>query len=183
LEGGINLFAYVANDPVNWIDSQGLSFTGALRGAVKGGIYGAGVGAVLGGGIGLAAGSVTGPGALVSAAAGAAGGAYDGFWIGALYGSIRGALDLDEDSGTSYTKTGRPTTVPPGYWQDGAAGAEEWARRNRLSAREGRNRFHRAIKGGCGGRGKDKFRTNPDTGDVIDPEGNIVGNLGEVRAK
>ena len=168
---------------MNWIDPQGLSLTSALRGAAQGALYGAGVGAVLGGGIGLPVGSPTGPGALVTGAAGAASGAIEGALIGALYGSIRGALDLDEDSSTSYTKTGRPTTPPPGYWQDGAAGAEEWARRNRLSAREGRNRFHRAIKGRCGGRGTDKFRTNPDTGDVIDPEGNIVGNLGEVRAK
>lgn len=71
---------------------------------------------------------------------------------------------------------------PPGYWQ-GDAGAAEWGRRNDVGAREGRGRFH-GIKQSCpGSRATDDWSTNPETGDVIDPNGDSWGNLGDVKSK
>ncbi|TYT26164.1 hypothetical protein FZO89_07765 [Luteimonas viscosa] len=66
---------------------------------------------------------------------------------------------------------------PPGY-KPGPVGAAEWGRRNGVSPREARERFHRGVKGNTKGAGADHdFGVNPDTGDVIDPNGDSVGNL------
>ncbi len=70
---------------------------------------------------------------------------------------------------------------PSGVWP-GDKGAAEWGRRNGVGTREGKGRFH-GIKQGCGGRGTDNFGVNPDTGDVYDPEGHVVGNLDDVKSK
>ena len=44
--------------------------------------------------------------------------------------------------------------------------------------REGRRRFHRGVKQGDNMSGAaDSYGVNPETGDVIDPEGEGVGNL------
>jgi hypothetical protein len=51
-----------------------------------------------------------------------------------------------------------------------------------VGAREGKGRFH-GIKQGCKGRGAEDFGVNPETGEVYDPEGNVVGDLGEVKPK
>lgn len=66
---------------------------------------------------------------------------------------------------------------PPGYWP-ADKGAEEWGRRNGVDKDKARRRFH-DIKGGRGswGRGKENYGVNPDTGDVIDPNGDSVGSL------
>jgi RHS repeat-associated protein len=80
--------------------------------------------------------------------------------------------------------TPKPTlsdAFPPGVWQ-GDKGAAEWGRRNGVGQREGKGRFH-GIKQDCGGRGADNFGVNPDTGDVYDPEGHVVGNLDDVKSK
>ncbi|MDF3031368.1 MAG: repeat protein [Moraxellaceae bacterium] len=71
---------------------------------------------------------------------------------------------------------------PPGYWP-GDAGAAEWGRRNGVGAREGKGRFH-GIKQSCpGSRATDDWSTNPETGDVIDPNGDSWGNLEDVKSK
>jgi RHS repeat-associated protein len=71
---------------------------------------------------------------------------------------------------------------PPGFWP-GDKGAAEWGRRNDVGAREGKGRFH-GIKQGCpGSKATDNYGVNPDTGDVIDPAGDPVGNLGDVKSK
>ncbi len=70
---------------------------------------------------------------------------------------------------------------PNGYWP-GDRGAEEWGRRNDVGSNEGRRRFHgikQADKGQGGGKGLDDYGTNPDTGDVVNPQGEVVGNLGD----
>ncbi len=55
--------------------------------------------------------------------------------------------------------------------------------RNGVGAREGRGRFH-GIKQGCpGSRATDVFGVNPEAGDVVDPNGDIVGNLGDMKSK
>jgi hypothetical protein len=68
---------------------------------------------------------------------------------------------------------------PPGYWP-GDKGAKEWGRRDGCGAEEGRRRFHKGIKQGDNmSKATDKYGVNPLTGDVIDPEGEVIGNLGD----
>ncbi len=74
---------------------------------------------------------------------------------------------------------------PSGYWP-GDAGADEWGRRNGVGAKEGRGRMHgikQKEKGQGGGRGTESYGVNPSTGDVVNPAGEVVGNLGEVKSK
>lgn len=64
-----------------------------------------------------------------------------------------------------------------GYWP-ADRGAEEWGRRHNVPSDEARRKFH-GIKQGAKGKGKDNYGVNPDTGDIIDQNGESVGNLGE----
>jgi hypothetical protein len=51
----------------------------------------------------------------------------------------------------------------------------------RVGAAEGRRRFHQGVKQADNmSRPRDDYSVNPETGDVADPEGEIVGNLDEV---
>jgi RHS repeat-associated protein len=72
-------------------------------------------------------------------------------------------------------------TFPPGFWP-GDKGAEEWGRRHGIGADAGRRKFHdikQGDKGQGGGKGADDYGTNPNTGDVVNPQGEVVGNLEE----
>jgi RHS repeat-associated protein len=66
---------------------------------------------------------------------------------------------------------------PAGVWP-GDKGSEEWGRRHGIGAAPARRRFHK-IKQDCGGQPRDVWGVDPNTGDVYDPEGEVVGNLGE----
>jgi hypothetical protein len=57
-------------------------------------------------------------------------------------------------------------------------GADEWGRRDGCGAKEGRRRFHDIKKDDNMSKATDKYGVNPSTGDVIDPEGESIGNLG-----
>ncbi len=85
LEGGLNLYLYVLNDPVNFIDPDGLSAWGNLWSAYGFATSPTGEGAYYGGAVGGAIGAVTlsyfGPGGIVI------GGAIGGV-IGSNIGSI-----------------------------------------------------------------------------------------------
>lgn len=73
--------------------------------------------------------------------------------------------------------------LPPGYWP-GPAGAAEWGRRNGVGVRDARNRFYRGVKQHCpGSNPTDAFGVNPDTGDVVDPAGEYVDNLGDANSE
>ena len=74
-----------------------------------------------------------------------------------------------------------PMAFPPGFW-DGEKGSEEWGRRNGLGKAEGRLRFH-GIKQKDKGKGKDNYGVNPDTGDVINGQGEDARNLGDAKPK
>ncbi len=70
-------------------------------------------------------------------------------------------------------------SFPPGYWA-GDAGAAEWGKRNGVGAREGKERFHRGVKDHTpGARGDHDFGVNPSTGEVVDQNGDPVGNLND----
>jgi RHS repeat-associated protein len=68
--------------------------------------------------------------------------------------------------------------LPRGYWE-ADKGAEEWGRRSGAGAIEGRRRFHELKGDDTPSGARDRYGVNPETGDVCDPEGEDVGNLGE----
>ncbi|GAB2665385.1 RHS repeat domain-containing protein [Arenimonas aestuarii] len=68
---------------------------------------------------------------------------------------------------------------PPGFWP-GDAGAAEWGKRNGVGEKEGKDKFHRGVKEHTpGARGDHDFGVNPKTGEVIDQNGEPVGNLND----
>ncbi|MGQ0673370.1 MAG: RHS repeat-associated core domain-containing protein [Hyphomicrobium sp.] len=67
---------------------------------------------------------------------------------------------------------------PKGYW-DGPDGAEEWGRRNGVGTREARNKFHEIKSDDPGSRGDDDYYVDPASGDVVGPDGESVGNMGD----
>ncbi len=88
-----------------------------------------------------------------------------------------------ENSADSRTrKPMAASSFPPGVWP-GDKGADEWGRRNGHGAKEGRGRFH-GVKQDCpGSKATDVFGVNPETGDVYDPDGEVVGNLEDAKRK
>ncbi len=68
-------------------------------------------------------------------------------------------------------------STPMAAWA-GDKGAEEWGRRVGIDPDVARRRFHK-IKQDCKGKGKDDYKVDPTSGDVYDPEGEVVGNLGD----
>ena len=72
--------------------------------------------------------------------------------------------------------------LPPGFWP-GDKGSAEWGRRNGFGTRDGKGRFH-GIKQGCpGSKPTDNYGVDPATGDVVDPNGDVVGNLWDAKPK
>jgi hypothetical protein len=89
--------------------------------------------------------------------------------------------DAPMDSGCGSGPTIHESEQTRGLWP-GDRGAEEWGRRNNVDPDRARNRFHDIKQGDRsqgGGRGRDDYKVNPNTGDVVAPDGEIVGNLGE----
>lgn len=125
--------------------------------------------------------------------AGAAIGGRIGWWVGAaageaadpagggIPGAALGGL-AGRAIGDAISNIMNASSLPPGFWP-GDKGGEEWGRRNGVGAKEGRRRFH-GVKQSCtGSRPKDVYGVNPETGDVVDPNGDPVGNLGEAKPK
>lgn len=66
----------------------------------------------------------------------------------------------------------------PGFWA-GDKGAREWGRRHGVDPEEAGRRFHKGIKPKSHTPGaRDDLWTNPETGEVIDANGDYAGNLG-----
>ena len=89
LDGGINLYVYVGNSPLNLVDPYGLTTTGSAIGGIIGGLLGGLTGSYAGSTLGALAGTVALPigGTLV----GGVGGATAGGVLGAAAGSLLGA--------------------------------------------------------------------------------------------
>jgi hypothetical protein len=67
---------------------------------------------------------------------------------------------------------------PPGYWS-GPEGAKEWGRRNGVPPKKAKDKFHK-LKGKNKGSGaSEDFGVNPDTGDIVDGNGESAGNMDE----
>lgn len=98
--------------------------------------------------------------------------------VGVLYPTPMGAAPC-EMPGAAPCGMMMSGSFPPGFWP-GDAGAAEWGRRNDVGAKEGKDRFHRGVKEHTpGARGDHDFGVNPETGDVVDQNGEPVGNLND----
>lgn len=70
-----------------------------------------------------------------------------------------------------------PMAPPRGYWPLDK-GAAEWGRRHDIPVREAKDRAHRA-KQKDKGRARDDYGVDPETGDIANPDGEVIGNLDE----
>jgi RHS repeat-associated protein len=104
--GGINLYQYVGNSPVNFMDPLGLTTKGALIGAGIGATIGGWLGGIAGGSGGAIGGTLVAPGvgtvaggvggAVEGSVAGASAGAGVGAWIGNLISNMSGGGNYDD---------------------------------------------------------------------------------------
>jgi RHS repeat-associated protein len=62
---------------------------------------------------------------------------------------------------------------------DAIPGSQEWGRKNGLGADEGRRRFHKIKQRDSFSGARDNYKVDPETGDVYDPDGEWVGNLND----
>jgi len=170
LGGGASTYGYVGGSPLSYLDPFGLKYaeSWAAGGAVTGGVVTAGAS--------VAVDAFTGGLNVLATGPEIAGGAAIGGGIGYLLGSAADWVTGNSANGV------HSDALPPGYWP-ADTGAEEWGRRTGVGAKEGKGRFH-GIKQSCpGSKATDVFGVNPSTGDVIDPEGEVVGNLEDVKSK
>jgi len=171
--GGLNLYQFVGNSPANRVDLFGLYFAESWGGA----------GAIAGGGVAAAGSAVldVGTGGInilatpAEIATGSALGGVIGYGLGTIADWLTGHRDVPiRPCPTRIESKG----FPPGY-MPGDRGAEEWGRRHGVNPDEARGQFHEIKQGDSMSGAADKYGVNPDTGDVIDPEGNSVGQLEE----
>lgn len=94
-----------------------------------------------------------------------------------LYSKPMGAAPCEMQGGGACGMASK--AFPKGYLP-GDTGAEEWGRRNGVDSAKARGKFH-GIKQSDTARkgGKQSWGVNPATGDVIDPDGESHGNLGD----
>ncbi len=160
--GGINLFKFVGGDSVNHLDSYGecpliLAIPWIAGTTAEALFAGAAVGTTIAGTTLVIAGALDTP-----------------------YPST-GGFGNPVGPGHSIVNAPPITIVGPivvaAIWA-GDTGAEEWGLRNGVGGREGKRRFHDIKKGDNMSTPPDKYGVDPETGEVFDPEGNPIGNLG-----
>ena len=115
-------------------------------------------------------------------------GAYTGAGMGSVFGPVGtvvgGVVGAGVGAWIGWNVVGPMLSsgLPPGFWP-GDKGSAEWGRRNGVGARDGKGRFH-GVKQGCpGSKPTDNYGVNPATGDVVDQNGDVVGNLWDAKPK
>ena len=102
LEGGVNTYSYVENNPLGAVDPRGLTPEGTVKGAAIGAVVGGVAGGFLGGVGGAGAGTLVAPGVgtvtggVAGGSAGAGQGAIDGAIIGGVIGNVVSDLCADK---------------------------------------------------------------------------------------
>lgn len=89
---------------------------------------------------------------------------------------------LAGDLGTAIGNYLQAKGNPPSHW-DMDKGAEEWGRRNNVNPKEASEAAHRLKNKDPFGKGKDNWGCDPETGNISDPEGEIMGNLNDMGLK
>jgi RHS repeat-associated protein len=157
----LNLYAYVRGRPIALVDPRG---TNPLA------IAGAGAGTLVAPGPGTVAGAVVGT--------------LLGLWVGDQIGhwiaggqAVVAGVPLPP---SACPDVGSPDILtmarPRGAWP-GDTGAEEWGRRNRIGATEGRRRFHDIKKNLPGAEANEDLSVDPATGQIYDSNGEPIGNM------
>ncbi len=152
--GGMNLYGFIYNNPTGWIDILG---NGPLMPLVAGGFA---------------------TDVAIPEPSDVAWPKWAGWGAAFLIAAAGDAIiEAVNEAGNSLAES-MSSNHPPGYWP-ADKGAEEWGRRNGIGKDRGRKKFH-DIKGDdpCS-RATDDYGVDPASGDVIDPDGEPVGNLGD----
>jgi RHS repeat-associated protein len=178
LAGDVNPYGYANGNPVTGIDPMGLQVA-ILPAAEAGCAITAEIGCVPGAAIGATIAVCLSFETCRTYALKAGIQACSKSTMCAMFIIASGALFKKADKDCPESKTYVENRgLPPGFW-DADRGAEEWGRRNDVGAKEARRRFH-ARKGGDSFSGaKDKYGVNPDTGEIVNPDGEIDGNLND----
>ena len=181
---GLNLYNYVRNNPFNWLDPYGACGGSGSGGAeVEGGAGAEGEAAEVGLGEGAGEGAA-GLGAADLGLIGLAGlaGWEAGTWlnnhtpIGNL-GTWIGNLITPLNPPPPNSNISLPPVAAAALWPLDS-GAEQWAREHGFDPDEVRRYAHKVAKGGDSmQKAKYDYRIKSDTGEVLDPEGNPVGDL------
>jgi RHS repeat-associated protein len=172
---GLNLYDYVLNNPFNWLDPYGACGGSSGASEVEGGAgeLGAGEGAA---GLGLAD--------IVPIAAAGYAGWEAGTWlnnhtpIGNL-GTWLGNLITPLNPAPPNSNVSLPPVVAAGIWPL-PQGARRWAQLNDKNPLDAQNAAH-DIKDADLVEGKNArdYGVDPETGDVTDPNGEVIDNLND----
>ena len=152
LVDGASVYGYAGQNPGRWIDPRGENAT-VLAPVVCTGPQAAGC-------------------VVVAACVTAAIGAYELYnWLATADAPPQ--MPMPDDGICDQCSM---SSFPPGDWP-GDSGAAEWGRRNGVGAKEGKRRFHDMKKGNKGSSASEDLGTNPTSGDVVDSNGESIGNL------
>jgi RHS repeat-associated protein len=173
--GGINLYAFVANNPFYWYDMMGLCLAPGLAADTT--FFGTGESL----GVGALGTTVVAPLAVLAVGTLAVGIPLQAFINGlpaetTFYNPQVNYINVPPSSLVL------ASNFNPGYWP-GPSGAAEWGRRNpSVGSKEARRRFHDIKQGDNMSEPPHNYGVNPNTGDVQDPKGDSVGNLNDCHS-
>lgn len=176
-QGGINLFGFVFNDPMYWVDHYGECPNAGEGAEAEEGTAEAGLEETAGEGAAELGAADLGPIGLA---------ALGGWSLGTLINDNTPVGNLGTWIGNLITPLNPPppnnNNTPPvaaGVILPLDKGAREWARRNGFNPKAAQRAAHQIKQSDQMQRPLDKYGTDPESGDVVDPEKQPLGNLND----